>query len=134
LARNELANGEMKARNVLVALAAVWGTLLVGSGTASANVAWCIFDPPARVVTPGGMHLTVNNTVWLPISAADQKDQVWDEASARPDGTGGTLITVTVHLPTGVHAHVVSTVRRFGVASQAEGQTSVVLYLDVPAS
>ena len=120
--------------NFVVALAAVGGMLLFGASTASANVAWCIFDPPARVVTPGGMHLTVNNTVWLPLSAADQADQVWDEASAQPDGSGGTLITVTIHLPTGVDAHVVSIVRRFEVSSEADGQTSVLLYLDVPAS
>lgn len=124
----------MKARNFVVALAAVGAMLLFGPGTASANVAWCIFDPPAHVVTPGGTHITVNNTVWLPITAADQKKQVWDEASAQPDGTGGTRITVTVHLPAGVDAHVLSAVHRFHVSTEADGQTSVLLYLDVPAS
>ncbi|HXN91158.1 MAG TPA: hypothetical protein VN906_06705 [Candidatus Sulfotelmatobacter sp.] len=122
----------MKAKSLMVALAAVVAMLLFGSGTASANVAWCIFDPPAHVVTPGGTHITVNNTVWLPQSAADQKDQVWDEASAQSDGSGGTLISVTVHLPDGVASHVVSTVHRFHVSTEADGQTSVFLYLDVP--
>jgi hypothetical protein len=122
----------MKSRTFLVALGAVAGMLLVAPGTASANVSWCISDPPVHVVSPGGAHLTVNNMIWLPESAKHLKHQVWDEASAQPDGSGGTFITVTVHLPDAVPAHVVSTEHRFNVSTEADGQTAIVLYLDVP--
>jgi hypothetical protein len=124
----------MKARGVVLALAAVGGMLLFGAGSASANIAWCIFDPPIQVVTPGGTTLTVNNTVWLPASAETLKDQVWDEASAEParDGGGGAVITVTVHLPAGVQAHVTSSVDQFQASDDADGVTKLILHLQVP--
>jgi len=122
----------------VVALAAVGGMLLFGPGAASANVAWCIFDPPIQVVTPGGTTITVNNTISLPASARSLQSQVWDEASATPspigngnDG-GGTLITITVHLPAGVQAQVTSSVDQFQAADDQRGVTEVILHLEVP--
>lgn len=117
-----------------MALAAVGGMLLSGAGTASANVAWCIADPPVQVVTPGGTNLTVNNLVWLPPSALHLKNQTWDQATAAPDGTGGTRVTVTVHLPAGVGAHVESSEYRYRVSTQGNGWNAVTLYLDVPTT
>jgi hypothetical protein len=124
----------MKARSVVVALVAVGGMLLAAQGTASANVAWCVADPPVQVVTPGGTILSVNNLVWLPPSALHLKNRMWDQASAAPDGTGGTRITVTVHVPAGVAAHVQSSEYRYQVSTQGDGWSAVTLYLDVPTS
>jgi hypothetical protein len=136
LDRNEGAHAELKAKSVVVALAAVVAMLLFGSGTASANVAWCIFDPPVQVVTPGGATLTVNNTISIPASAQNLRAQVWDEASAQPspDGGGGTLITVTVHLPAGVRANVTSSVDVFQASDDQSGVTQVILHVEVPIS
>jgi hypothetical protein len=126
----------MKKRFVVGTLAA--GLMLVaGSATASANVAWCLSDPPIQLVTPGGHNIAVNNMVYLPPIYRHAMSQVTDGASARPDGHGGTLVTVTVRIPQGVsQAHVVSSENRFQVSSEAGGEGGVVvtLYLDVPIS
>jgi hypothetical protein len=130
----------MKARSVVLALAAVGGMLLFGAGTASANIAWCIFDPAIEVVTPGGTILTVTNTVSLPASAQRLESQVWDEASVAPapigngKGGGGTVITVTVNLPAGVQGYVTSSVDLFQASDDGYGVTQVVLHLQVPIS
>jgi len=124
----------MKARSVVVALVAVGGMLLFGAGAVSANVAWCVSDPPVQVVTPGGTTLTVNNLVWLPPTALHLKKQIWDQATAQPDGRGGTLVTVTVHVPAGFAAHVESSEYRYAVSTQGNGASAIILYLDVPTS
>lgn len=38
---------------------------IAGSATASASVAWCVFDPPTQRVTPGGHNIAVTNLVYL---------------------------------------------------------------------
>jgi len=110
------------------------GTLFVaGSGAASANVAWCISDPPILLVTPGGHNIVVNNVVYLPPQALHLKSQITDDATAVSDGAGGTLVTVHVHVPaTAGHAHVVSTENRYKVSTQRDGETTITLFLDVP--
>lgn len=122
----------MKARSVVAAVL-LGGALLAASGGAvSANMVWCLEDPPIQVVTPGGHNLTVNNMVYLPPYAVHLKGTITDDASAAPDGRGGTLITVHVHVP--APAHVVSSEYRYQVSSQKDGSTVVTLYLDVPTT
>ena len=71
---------------------------------------WCVSDPPVAVVTPGGTHLMVNNMVYLSPTDRPIAALITDDASAAPDGHGGTLITVHVYIPQGNHgANVVST-------------------------
>jgi hypothetical protein len=106
--------------------------LVAGSAVASANMAWCLSDPPIQVVTPGGHILVVNNLVYLPPNAMHLKDQITDDATAQPDGHGGTLLTVHVHVP--ARAHVVSSENRYGLSDQGDGDTVVTLLLDVPTS
>jgi hypothetical protein len=53
---------------------------------------------------------------------------------ATPDGKGGTLITVHVHVPASVNAHVVSSENRYQVTTQRDGATVITLYLDVPTT
>ncbi len=126
----------MKKRLVVGTLAA--GMMLVaGPATASANVAWCLSDPPIQLVTPGGHNIAVNNMIYLPPMYRHVMSQVTDGASAKPDGHGGTLVTVNVRIPSGVsQAHVVSSENRYQVSSEAGGEGGVVvtLYLDVPIS
>ena len=123
----------MKARSAVVVglgglLAGVM--LMATSVAASANLVWCMSDPPVQVVTPGGHTLTVNNQVYLSASALHLMDNVSDTASAAPDGRGGTLVTVQVFVPGA--ARVVSSVYRYGISAVKYGSTVVTLTLDVP--
>lgn len=126
----------MKKKLAVGTLAA--GLMLVGGQvTASANLAWCVSDPPIELVTPGGHNITVNNMVYLPPTYRHVVHEIADGASAAPDGHGGTLVTVTVRIPSGVtQAHVVSSDNRYRVSSEAgaEGGVVVTLLLDVPTS
>jgi len=122
----------MKARSWVVGALLGGAMLFGGGGEASANMAWCVTDPPIQVVTPGGHYLVVNNLVYLPPYAMHLKDQISDDANAQPDGRGGTLITVYVHVP--AHSHVVSSDNRYRVTTQQDGSVLITLYLDVPIS
>jgi hypothetical protein len=107
-------------------------------GVASANVAWCVSDPPIPVVTPGGHNLTVNNMIYLSPVDRHIAQQITDDATTAPDGRGGTLITVHVYLPAAAHGgHVVSNNFRYRVSdsdSAPGGGTVLTLRLDVPTS
>ncbi len=122
----------MQARSVVVGAALAGAMLFAGGGGTSANMAWCVTDPPIQVVTPGGHILVVNNQVYLPPYAKHLKNQITDDAKAEPDGNGGTLITVYVHVP--AHSHVVSSDNRYRVTAQKDGSELVTLHLDVPVS
>ena len=119
-------------RNVVFGLVAAVGMLVAGSIGASANISWCISDPPVGVVSPGGQNLTVNTQVYLPPGSQHLKSQIQDRAVTSPDVSGGTLITVYVTVP--VQSHIVSSVNRFGISAQADGSGVVTLYLHVPVS
>ena len=122
---------------VLGALAA--GLLAVGGqGAASANVMWCLSDPPIQVETPGGHSLSVNNMVYLSPIDRHIARQITDSATTAPDGRGGTLITVHVHIPQGAHgASVVSANYRYAVKDSGgttDGGITLTMTLDVPTS
>ena len=122
----------MKARTLLAGALVAGAMLVAAQGVASANVVWCVFDPPIQVVTPGGHNLTVNSQVYLPPGAVHMKDQIVDDATVQADPNGGTLITVYVHVP--VSAHVVASENRFQVGDQRDGDQLLILYLHVPIS
>lgn len=124
----------MRARSVVTSCVAAGVMLAMGAVAGSANMAWCLSDPPIQVVTPGGHNLTVNNLVYLPPSALHLKNQIYDDATAAPDGHGGTLITVRVHVPNGVAAHIESSEYRYQVSTQGDGAYVITTYLDVPTS
>ena len=128
----------MRIRGVVVGALAAGLVVLGGQVAASANVVWCTFDPPVHVVTPGGSHLTVNNMITMSLVDKDIAKLVTDDATTAPDGVGGTLITVHVHIPPGAHgANVVSTNHRYGAtttSSTPAGGVVLTLELDVPAS
>lgn len=114
------------------------GLLVAGGQAASANVVWCLSDPPIQVVTPGGHYLSVNNMIYLSPIDRHIASQITDDATAMPDGKGGTLITVHVRIPEGAHgAGVVSANYRYEVKDSGgtpNGGTTLTLTLDVPTS
>ena len=116
----------------------VAGVLTVGgAASASANIAWCLSDPPAQVQTGAGTTLSVNTSVSVARPEVKYLRAVHNDAATSPDGAGGTLVTVHVYLPTGItSARIVSSVNRYAVSATAIGQggTVVTLYLDVPTS
>src|SRR5258707_9268701 len=93
----------MRKRAVVVGALAAGLLVLGGQGAASANVMWCLSDPPIQIVTPGGHYLSVNNMIYLSPVDRHLARQITDDATAVPDGRGGTLITVRVHIPAGAH-------------------------------
>lgn len=122
----------MKARSVVAAALAAGAMLAGGQIVASANVAWCIWDPPIQVVSPGGQPLMVNNQVYLPPNAVHLKSGIVEDAVAQSDFRGGTLITVYVEVP--ITSHVVSSVYRYQVSAQQDGSGVLTMYLHVPIS
>lgn len=122
----------MNTRSVVVGVAGSAAILLLAAQTASANVAWCVSDPPIQVVTPGGHNLTVNNQVFLPPNSVHLKAFIYESAVAVSDEDGGTLIIVRVYVPES--AHVVSSENRYQVSEAKDGSSEVTLYLHVPVS
>jgi hypothetical protein len=120
----------MKARSVVVGVLVAGAMLLAAQVSASANVAWCLSDPPVQVLSPGGNYLMVNTQVYLPPYATHLKSEIYDSAVATPDSNGGTLITVYVFVP--APAHVVASVNRWQASATTAGSGTVTLYLDVP--
>ena len=127
----------MRKRAVVVG-ALVAGLLAVGGpSTASANLMWCVSDPPIPVVTPGGHNLMVNNMIYLSPADRHKAKLITDEAAVAPNGRGGTLITVHVYIPATIHgAHVVSSNYRYRVTNAGDGSGGrvVTITLDVPTS
>jgi hypothetical protein len=128
----------MRKRAVVVGALTVGLLVLGGQGAASANVMWCMSDPPIQVETPGGHNLTVNNMIYLSPVDRHIARFITDDAATAPDGRGGTLITVHIYIPRTAHgANVVSSNFRYRV-SEADGtrngETVLTLKLDVPTS
>ncbi|HMJ38562.1 MAG TPA: hypothetical protein VK606_03330 [Verrucomicrobiae bacterium] len=127
----------MRKRAVVVGALAASLLAAGGPGTASANLMWCVTDPPIQVVTPGGHYLMVNNMIYLSPVDRHKAKLISDDAGTAPNGNGGTRITVHVYIPAVVHgAYVVSSNNRYQVtdAAGANGGRIVTLTLDVPTS
>jgi hypothetical protein len=128
----------MNRRVILVGALAAGMLVLGGQGAATANVMWCMSDPPILLVTPGGHNITVNNMIYISVVDRHLASQITDDATVAPDGTGGTLVTVHVHVPAAIHgASVVSNNFRYRVQdtrNTPEGGYTLTLTLDVPTS
>ena len=128
----------MSRRVVVLGALAAGLLVLSGQGAASANVAWCLSDPPIQVVTPGGHNLSVNNMIYLSPIDRHIASQITADAFTAADGSGGTMITVHVYIPAGAHgANVVSSNYRYEVSDTGgtpNGGTTLTLTLDVPTS
>jgi hypothetical protein len=125
----------MRLTRILPAAVIAAAFSFAGAAPASAMVLWCASDPPVQVVTPGGVNLTVNNTIYVPRYELHLATHFPASATAVADGHGGTLITVHVQVAPWVSmAHVVSSENRFQISSPGDGTggTIVTTYLDVP--
>jgi hypothetical protein len=129
----------MSKRGILVGALGAGLLILGGPATAAANVEWCSSDPPIQVVTPGGSHLTVNNTIYFQAVDRQNLKSITHDASTTPDGVGGTLITVHLYFPDNFNdARVVAANYRFSAQDTASlnggatGNNVVTLQLDVP--
>ena len=127
----------MKARSVVVGVVASGAMLFAGAGGASANIAWCLEDPPVQVQTASGSNLTVNTAVSVPQFQAKYIGDVVIDAVTQSDGAGGTLITLYVSVPTTISvANITATVKKYktSTSTTVAGGGSAVLQLDVPAA
>jgi len=127
----------MKARSVVAGVLAAGAMVVGGAVVASANVIWCLEDPPVQVQTATGTYLTVNVTVSVPQYQAKYINDVVVTTLTAPDGIGGTMITVQVTVPATIStANVSVTVKKYKVTDSATvpGGATTTLYLDVPAA
>jgi hypothetical protein len=128
----------MNRRVVLVGTLAAGMLVLGGQGAATANVMWCMSDPPIALVTPGGHNITVNNMIYISVADRHLARLITHDASVAPDGRGGTLVTVHEHIPAAIHgAAVVSNNFRYRVrdtSNTPQGGYTLTLTLDVPTS
>jgi hypothetical protein len=127
----------MRLRTLLVAGALTAGLMAALPSTASANILWCVGDPPVQVITPGGHNLVVNNYLYVSPAYRHLARNVTADGYAIPDGALGTLVTVHVHVPAGLsHLFVVSAQQHYRVTTSGggDGGSEITLSLDVPES
>ncbi len=127
----------MKTRSVVAGVVAAAAMVVGGAVVASANVIWCLEDPPVQVQTPTGTNLTVNVSVAVPQYQAKYINDVLVTTLTAPDGAGGTLITVNVTVPATIStANVGITVKKYKITDSATvpGGGTTTLHLDVPAA
>ena len=127
----------MRLRTLVVAGALAAGLVAAAPSSASANILWCAGDPPVQVVTPGGHYLVVNNYLYVPPAYLHLAKNVTAVGYAVPDGALGTLVTVRVHVPSGLsHLLVVSAQQHYRITTSGDGagETEITLTLDVPES
>ena len=127
----------MRLRTLVVAATLATGLLVAAPAGASANILWCMGDPPVQVVTPGGHYVTVNNYLFGSPVYRHLFRQVTADGYAIPDGALGTLVTVHVRVPEGLeHLIVVSSQQHYRVTTSGDGRGGevITLTLDVPES
>lgn len=125
----------MRLRTVLAAAAAAVGVAIAASGGASANVLWCLSDPPIQTTTSGGTNLTVNTKLYASAGDRHELSSVTEDIVSSPDGAGGTLIKVYVLVPSTIGSLVVvAQVQRYGESATGSGTagSTITLTMDVP--
>ncbi len=124
----------MKLRTLVPAGAVAAALMALGPVSASANIMWCVGDPPIQVVTPAGTRIMVNTYVYASAPSLRLAGQTTVQAVAQPDGSGGTLITVYVQAPQGQYVTVLTTVHRGhgDITQGASGVGDFTMVLDVP--
>ena len=124
----------MKFKTVLAGGAVACGLLAASPAGASANVMWCVGDPPLQMSSPSGTNFTVNTQFYTSGSKQHLSQQLTEHVTSAPDGRGGTLVTVEVFAPAGRSVTVVASVNKYKVSNQASGVGDVVVTLDVPVA
>jgi hypothetical protein len=125
----------MKARRFAIATIAAGFLAVAAASPASANLAWCVYDPPVQVESPEGQNLTVNTFVYFSPSARHVAWKVTSDATVESSGSGWTTVIVHVYVPAGAgRVHVVATVQRYKVSEAQDGVGGEVMTftLEVP--
>jgi hypothetical protein len=122
----------VKVKTVLAGGAVACGLLAASPAGASANVMWCVGDPPVQMSSPSGTNFTVNTQVYTSDLKQHLSQQLTEEVTSAPDGSGGTLVTVQVYGPAGQSMTVVASVNKYKVSGQASGVGGAIVTLDVP--
>ena len=125
----------MRLRTLLVAGALALCLMAAGSASASANIMWCVGDPPVQVASTTGTQFVVNVQLYSSSPSARQLLQQFTETvTTGDDGSGGTLVTVQVTGPAGRYVTVVASVNRGRgpLSAESSGSGEIVVLLDVP--
>jgi len=124
----------VKVKTVLAGGAVACGMLAASPAGASANVMWCVGDPPVQMSSPACTNFTVNTQVYTSDAKQHLSQQITEEVTSAPDGTGGTLVTVQVYGPAGQNMTVVASVNKYKVSGQASGVGGATVTLDIPVA
>lgn len=124
----------MKLKRVLAGVAVAGGLLAASPVGASANVMWCVGDSPVQMSSSSGTNFTVNAQVYTSGPKQHLSQQLTEEVTTAPDGSGGTLVTIYMHGPAGANMTVVASVNKYKVSGQASGVGEVAVTLDVPVA
>jgi hypothetical protein len=124
----------MRLRTWLIGGAMAGVLMAAAPASASANIMWCVGDPPSQIVSATGTRFVVNTSVYASSSHLHLATQYTVATTAAPDGRGGTLVTVEVRSPAGQYLTVVSSVQRSNgsVTGRGSGSGDIVVVLDVP--
>ena len=125
----------MRARRIATATVAAGFLALAAASPASANLAWCVYDPPVQVESPQGQNLTVNTFVYFAPSARHVAWKVTSDATVEAGAPGWTTIIVNVYVPAGAGpVHVVAVNQRYKITEAQDGFGGDVMTftLDVP--
>lgn len=124
----------MKLKRVLVGAVAACGLSVASAGSAAANVMWCVGDPPVQMSSASGTNFTVNTQVYTTNSKQHLGQQIAEQVTSTPDGSGGTLVTIQVFAPAGQSITVVASVNKYKVSGQSSGTGGATVQLDVPVA
>jgi len=122
----------MRFKTVLAGVTVACGLTLASTGGASANIMWCVGDPPAQVSSASGTQFNVNTQIFSSV-AHQHLSQYPETVTTAPDGSGGTLVTVDVQGPAQYFTVVASVHKGKGtISAQSSGSGEVLVVLDVP--
>jgi hypothetical protein len=123
----------MRLKTVLAGVTVACGLTAASTAGATANIMWCVGDPPAQVSSASGTQFNVNTQIYSTV-AHQHLSQYLETVTTTPDGSGGTLVTVDVEGPAGQYFTVVASVHKGKgtISAQSSGTGEVFVVLDVP--
>ena len=124
----------MKVKTVVLGAVLACGLAAASTAGASANVMWCVGDPPVQMSTPTGTNFTVGTQIYTSGDKQHLAQEVNEVVTSTSDGHGGTLVTVEIQGPAGQEMTLVASVRKYKVSGQASGVGDVTVTLDVPVA
>jgi hypothetical protein len=124
----------MKLKTLLAGGAIACGLTAASTAVASANIMWCVGDPPVQMSTASGTNFTVGTQIFTSGNKQHLSHQLTELVTSVPDGHGGTLVTVEISGPAGQQMTVEAAVQKYKVTGRASGTGDVIVTLDVPVA